>query len=380
LGQEGTPLISQIEMLGTQLRQTQDELVAEAEAEVGNRQNQAGFTLIVVLAAALLLGLALALLLPRRLARNLDKLVTAARGIERGDLDQRLEITSGDEVEELGHRFVEMQAGLKRLQQLALQDRELEIAASIQRNLLQRTIPEPRGAALVPIQKQANLVGGDWYDFEMSGDSLTMVIGDASGKGIAAALMATVMLSSLRAERGLGAGPKRVIQRANKALMDATDADSFTTIIYLIADLDTGDVRWFNMGHPPPFLLREDEEEGFTGHYVEGPRNKALGWFDDPGVEDTELKLERGDRLILFTDGFVEAKDGDGELFGEERLAGCLLQHAALNPQELGDAVVNEVEGFAGGTLGDDLTMLVLDYEGRRPAPEESEAEVSTVR
>ena len=197
LGQEGTPLINNIERLGEQLRLAQDEVVVDAENEVRSRQNQAIAILILVFVAMLVVGLAVAILLPRRLVRNLDKLVVAARGIEQGDFNQRLEITSEDEVEELATRFLQMQSGLKRLQQLALQDRELEIAASVQRNLLQRHIPDVPGVRLFPIQRQANLVGGDWYDIELSQRTLTLAVGDASGKGIAAALMATVALSSL---------------------------------------------------------------------------------------------------------------------------------------------------------------------------------------
>lgn len=371
LGEDGTPLITRIETLGGQLRQAQDEVVAETEMEVRSRQNQALLILVLVIAAALLLGLALALLLPRRLSRNLDRLVEAARAIEKGDLEQKIDIRTRDEMQELAYRMMEMQRGLRRLQQLALQDRELEIAASIQRNLLQRTIPDPRGAVLYSMQKQANLVGGDWYDLEISGDSLTMVIGDASGKGIGAALMATVTLSSLRAERGLGAGPKRVIERANKALREATEADSFTTIVYLVAELDTGDVRWFNMGHLEPFLLRADAEVATDGGFVGGPRNRALGWFEDPGFDEVSLKLAPGDRLVLYTDGFIEAKDKEGNLFGEERLAEALRRFSGDRAEVLGERLVEEVDRFAGGQLGDDLTLLVLDYRGVEAAPQQ---------
>jgi len=364
LGQEGSPLINNIERLGEALRLAQDEVVVAAEREVRRRQNQAIAILILVFVAMLVVGLALAILLPRRLVRNLEKLVHAARGIEQGDFDQRLEINSHDEVEELATRFLKMQSGLKRLQQLALQDRELEIAASIQRNLLQRHVPDIPGVRLFPIQRQANLVGGDWYDIELSQRTLTVAVGDASGKGIAAALMATVALSSLRAERSLGAGPKRVIESANKTLREATDPDSFTTLIYLTLDLRTGEVRWLNMGHPSPFVHRSGPDGTASGYFVEGPRNKALGWFDEPGLAETVLGLEPGDRLVLFTDGFIEAKDPSGELFGEERLAELLLRFAPMDPATLEDELIGEVERFAAGKLGDDLTMLVVEYQG----------------
>ncbi len=363
LSQEGDQLITRVELLGEQLRLAQDSVVAASEAQINSRQNRTVITLTAVTVAALAIGLLLAFLLPRRLSRNLGALVQAARGIERGDFNQKIDVHSGDEVEELATRFQEMQAGLKKLQQLALQERELEIAASIQRNLLQRTLPDAPGATVTPIQRQANLVGGDWYDIDVSGRSLSVVIGDASGKGIAAALMATVTLSSLRAERGMGAGPKRVIERANKALLDATEPDSFTTVIYLTLDLETGEVHWFNMGHHSPFLIRRAGAR-FDGNYLEGPRNKALGWFEEPGYSDGQIRLSPGDRIVLFTDGYLEAKAPDGELFGDERMAQILVKLAPLDAANLGEQLVVEVERFAAGKLDDDLTMLIVGFEG----------------
>lgn len=364
LGQDGTPLINRIERLGENLRAAQDRLVLQTEQDVRDRQNQVVAILIVVLLGVFVMGLALAILLPRRLVRDLHVLVHAARGIERGDFNQTIWIRSGDEVEELAMRFESMQAGLKRLQQLALQDRELDIAASIQRNLLQRSIPVAAEASVVPLQRQANLVGGDWYDFELAQGHLTAVIGDASGKGIAAALMATVTLSALRAEHSLGAPPHKVIDSANKALLEATETDSFTTVNYVRLELATGVVRWLNMGHLDPYLITRPEDGTFTGSFVDGPRNRALGWFDKPGLEEHVLQLAPGDRLILYTDGFTEAKSATGELFGEERLGECLLRLAPLGPAELGEELVGEVERFAAGKLDDDLTMLLLEYTG----------------
>lgn len=370
--QSGDPLINRIELLGEQLRLAQDRIVAEAEDGLRARANQTVLTLVLVTVGVFAIGLVLAIVLPQRLSRNLGALVLAARGIERGDFDQRIEIRSGDEVEELGNRFQEMQAGLKRLQQLALQERELEIAASIQRNLLQRNLPEMPGVVVAPVQRQANLVGGDWYDIESAGRSLSVVIGDASGKGIAAALMATVTLSSLRAERSMGAGPKRVIERANRALLDATEPDSFTTVLYLTLDVVTGDVRWFNMGHHAPFLLRP-APGSHEGEFIEGPHNKALGWWDDPGLAEGAMTLAPGDRLVLFTDGFLEAKGPDGELFGEQRLAAALVRLAPLDAANLGEQLVGEVERFAAGKLDDDLTILTVLFEGSPGSAEPQE-------
>jgi serine phosphatase RsbU (regulator of sigma subunit)/CHASE3 domain sensor protein len=372
LGQEGTPLISQIGNTGQTLRTAQDQAVGQTEEDLSVQSNRVVLILLLVTIGALLIGVVLTIVLPRRLVGNLDKLVFAARAIGRGDFEQSIDIDSSDEVGELADRFGEMQAGLKRLQQLAAHDRELEIAASIQQNLLRRQVPASGEFVVLPVQRQANLVGGDWYDLELSDHSLTVVIGDASGKGIGAALMSTVTLSSLRAERGLGASPAKIIEQANKVLLDATAPDSFTTMIYASVDLTAGTARWLNMGHISPYLLsRRGADPG--GHFVEGPRNRVLGWFDDPGYAETSCSLAPGDRLVLFTDGFVEAKSPDGELYGEERLEESLIRYAPLPLDQVGEGLVSDVERFSAGKLDDDLTMLIVEFrpgtvEGPDPA------------
>jgi serine phosphatase RsbU (regulator of sigma subunit) len=263
-----------------------------------------------------------------------------------------------------------MQSGLKRLQQLALQDRELEIAASIQRNLLQRTLPLIEGVELGPLQRQANLVGGDWYDVDATGHTLTVAVGDASGKGIGAALMATVALSALRSERASGATAREIVGKINSTLRDATDSDSFTTLLYVTIRCDSGAVSFLNMGHPAPLVMRSEENPHPAGrsYYVEGARNRAVGWFEDPGYQATDLQLERGDRLVLFTDGFLESKSADGEVFGEHRLAEALERLAGVTTDKIAEELVREVEAFAAGKLDDDLTMLVIEFEGGRGA------------
>ena len=365
LGREGDSAVADIERLGQQLRRTQDRVMARNQRGLQDRSAQALAILLLVTIGAVLIGLLLAIVVSRRLVQGLHQLVDAARAVGRGDFDQTIDIRTGDEVEELATRFTEMQAGLKRLQQLALHDQELEIAASIQRNLLQKSVPHTPEVHLAPMQRQANLVGGDWFDVDSSDGRLAIVVGDASGKGIGAALMATVALSALRAERGLGGDGRRIVSRANRALVDATDPESYATVIYLDLELSTGEATWLNMGHPPPFILRASgTRDGPRGHYLEGPRNRVLGWFDDPGLEQGSVKVLPGDRLVLYTDGWLEAKSVDGETFGEHRFAEALTRLGILGGEALVEELVREVERFAAGKLDDDLTMLVVEFLG----------------
>lgn len=373
LGQEGNVLIAEIERVGELLREAQRDVVIQSETDVRANANRTIVILVTVLVGAFALALLLTVYLPRRLVGNLHKLVDAARAIGRGEFERTIDVRSSDEVGELATRMAEMQQGLKRLQQLALHDRELEIAASIQRNLLQREIPQVPHARLVPLQRQANLVGGDWYDVDVHAGSMSVAVGDASGKGIGAALMATVALAAIRGERSRGGSFKHVVASANRALLDATDAESFTTLIFVNLDLDTGEARWMNMGHHPPYLLRAPSADNPVrrGYYLDGPRNRALGWFEDPGLADTVVHLRPGDRLVLFTDGFLEAKSAEGEVFGDHRMAEALGRLASLDADVLGEELVTVVERFAAGKLDDDLTMLVIEYRGAGEVTEE---------
>ena len=365
LGQEGAPLISNIESLGVELRAAQDEVVEAAEAELRTRSNQALAILFVVVVGALVAGSGLAVALPRALVRNLARLVDAARKVGQGNLDQRLDIRSGDEIEELAARFTEMQAGLKRLQQLALQDRELEIAASIQQNLVQRVLPTTPEIDVAAIHRQANVVGGDWYDVELKDGVLSVVVADASGKGIGAALMATVALSVLRSERSLGAAPRQAVRRVNEALREASASESFTTLLYVAIELATGQARALNMGHPPPFVLPASAEGAPNrARYLEGPRNRALGWWEEPGAAEAVFRLQPGDRLLLFTDGCLDAKSPSGEALGEHRFGQWALEHASSTAESLGRELLNRVEEHAAGKLDDDLTMIVVEFQG----------------
>jgi sigma-B regulation protein RsbU (phosphoserine phosphatase) len=147
-------------------------------------------------------------------------------------------------------------------------------------------------------------------------------------------------------------------------LRDATDSDSFTTMLYVTIRSDSGEVSLINMGHPAPLILRSETADRARSFFVEGARNRAVGWFEDPGYEATELRLEPGDRLVLFTDGFLESKSSDGEVFGEHRLAEALERFASVTSAAIPDEIVREVESFAAGKLDDDLTMLVIEFEG----------------
>jgi serine phosphatase RsbU (regulator of sigma subunit) len=120
-------------------------------------------------------------------------------------------------------------------------------------------------------------------------------------------------------------------------------------------------------------LIRPGADGDTRGFYLEGPRNRALGWFEDPGLAETVVNLQPGDRLVLFTDGFLEAKSADGEVFGEHRLAEAMTRLGEAPADALGALIVEDVERFAAGKLDDDLTILVVEFQGSEAAGDATE-------
>lgn len=249
----------------------------------------------------------------------------------------------------------------KRLQYLALVDKELDIASDIQGALLPGEPLESKRAKVLAHQEQARIVGGDWYDYWEEGNRLVMVIGDAVGSGIPAALLATLALSSIRAEAKYGSDPVDIVLKANRAIFPHRLEDRFITILYCELDQETLLLRYVNAGHNDPFLIR-----GGSDLVVLGSRKRIiLGAFEDPDLQVEEMQLEPGDRLFFYTDGVVECRDSRRRMFGENRLRRYLKASGSRAAGVLIQDLVDGLKGFCGERMEDDFTILLCDIEKR---------------
>jgi serine phosphatase RsbU (regulator of sigma subunit)/predicted ester cyclase len=236
-------------------------------------------------------------------------------------------------------------------------EQEMRVARSIQQASLPKEVPKLEGWQITPFYQPARKVGGDFYDFfELDEERLGVVVGDATGKGVPAALVAEATSNMLRAlAQGLGSpSAGEVLERINETLLARMPTNMFVTCFYAILDPKSASLSYANAGHDLPYLYRSSEAEELRA------RGMPLGLMPAMGYEQKEVVLERGDSALFYTDGLVEARDPKGEMFGFPRLQALVAEHAEGEP--LGEFLMEELYTFvgAGWEQEDDITLLTL--------------------
>lgn len=229
--------------------------------------------------------------------------------------------------------------------------REQAEARQIQRALLPETNPTISGFAVDGLCLQLSAVGGDWYDYLRIADHLWgIALGDVCGKGMAAALLMSASRSLFRsAAEGLQS-PSEVLTRLNRSLVKDLPTGRFVTLLYLVLDTKLATVRMASAGHPHPLYL---SRSGIVEVRTENGLPLGLMGSD---YSEIELQLQPGDRVLLYSDGVLEATNSKGEEFGISR-----LEEALQHPNASAQSVLEEVHQFAhGGTLADDATAVLL--------------------
>jgi phosphoserine phosphatase RsbU/P len=233
---------------------------------------------------------------------------------------------------------------------------ELEIAKQVQARLFPQTLPPLKTLEYAGICHQARAVGGDYYDFlDLGSDRLGLVIGDISGKGIAAALLMANLQANLRSQCAIALDqPQRLLCSVNQLFCENTTDGAFATLFFAEYDDTSHRLRYANCGHLPALLLRGDN----TLERLDSTAT-VLGVFKKWDCEIGESQLFPGDTLALYTDGITESFDDAKEQFGEERLIEALRRHRSLSSPDLLTAVVNEVRRFSPHDQHDDITLII---------------------
>jgi serine phosphatase RsbU (regulator of sigma subunit)/predicted ester cyclase len=251
----------------------------------------------------------------------------------------------------LGQRLEQERIERERIEQ------ELEVARQIQQASLPEEVPELEGWQISPHYKPAREVGGDFYDFfELPNGTLGIVVGDATGKGVPAALVMTSARSMLRALAQTSNSPGEVLRRVNDPLVTDIPANMFITCFYAVLDPESGSLSYANAGHDLPYLHRtsgDAEELRTTG--------MPLGLMPGMDYEEKQTVLQAGEAALFYTDGLVEAHNPKGEMFGFPRLQSLVGEHG--KERSLGDTLLEELYSFTGGEgweQEDDITLLTL--------------------
>lgn len=244
---------------------------------------------------------------------------------------------------------------------------ELRVAKEIQHSLLPKRYPAENEIDLFAMMNSAKEVGGDFYDFfEAKANSLTVVIGDVSGKGIPAAMFMTTVKELIKHRSTDGNPPHRVFEIANNKLIESGNDRMFVTGWLGQINLESGELTYVSAGHP--FAMLKRKEGGFAPLTLN--QNKPLSAFEDTSYRQTTLMLEEGDVIFLYTDGVLDAERA-GVAYGENKLIESLDRNIRKygKMEDFVTAVRGEIFAFEDeGEQKDDLTMLALCYKGRKSA------------
>ena len=255
--------------------------------------------------------------------------------------------------------LVRIRAHKAALERAAVQ-RDLDLARELQGGLLPKVFPtreEATGIELFARLEPAKEVSGDLYDFfTIEPGKMCFVVGDVSGKGIAAGIFMAVTRTLIRATAIPGRGPVEIMNRVNAQLAKENQASLFVTMILGIVDTATGRMVYGQGGHNPPILVPVQGKPTY-----EPAGGMPLGVFEDAKFGERELQLKPGETLLVYTDGVTEAMNQAKDLFGEDRLEKAVTGVADLSPEKIAERVIEQVEGFVlEAERSDDITLLAI--------------------
>jgi serine phosphatase RsbU (regulator of sigma subunit) len=238
---------------------------------------------------------------------------------------------------------------------------ELEVARTVQQASLPEEVPSLEEWQINPYCQPAQEVGGDFYEFfQLDDGRVGVAVGDVSGKGVPAALVMTGTCAYLGGVAAAsGASPGEALALANEALFARIPPNMFVTCFYAILKPESATLRYANAGHDLPYLHRNGDAEELRA------RGMPLGLMPGMSYEEGEVSLAKGNCVLFYSDGLVEAHNLKGEMFGFPRLRALVAEHG--EERSLGNLLLDELYAFVGESWEqeDDITLLTL----RRSAP-----------
>ncbi len=237
---------------------------------------------------------------------------------------------------------------------------DLEIARDIQLAMLPGAVRDLGDVSISGITRPANTVGGDFYDILTVKDGrLVIALGDVAGKGSPAALLMALLLAMLRTLVDEDLASARLVERLNAQVIRHAPRSRFITLFYGVYDPRTGALEFVNAGHLPPIIRRASGQLEHVG--TAETSGLALGMFESATYQTSQVTIEPGDVVVLYSDGITEAENGAGRPFDEAGIETILTSRADRDPEQIGRALLTAVEAHAGEVkLADDLTALVL--------------------
>ncbi|HEX8411751.1 MAG TPA: SpoIIE family protein phosphatase, partial [Thermoanaerobaculia bacterium] len=335
----------------------------------GGRYFDILLTVIMTLAAMLMIMYAIAALFASVLifsiSRAVNRIEKGTRAVERGDFTYRIRMKRHNQLGAMAQSFDSMTASIASLlasvsEKERLQS-EIEIAATIQRNLLPKEGPKFRGVSFSAHFEPTTSIGGDYYDvFNIDKTRLAVAIGDVSGHGLSTGLVMAMVKAAITTLVEEGADETSLFHRLNELVFRSTERRAFMTLAFTIFDLERGTIRHTNAGHLYPYLLRND---GGAPISIEGP-SLPLGVKSTILTRTVEVPLQEGDSIVYLSDGIVEAQDENGDPLGFDQLEALLSAQQDRSPSALRDTILDAVARHSGTRpADDDRTVMVLRFD-----------------
>ncbi len=306
----------------------------------------------------------LIMLVSSNLSRPFKEILHVLHSVRNGHFDQRVQVTSNDEIGYTGDMVNEMTEGLKERERMR---HSLELAREIQRSLLPRGNPNTKGFDIAGKSIYCDETGGDYFDYlnisENKPGETVVVVGDVSGHGIPSALLMATARAFLRLRSSLPGSISSIVADVNRQLTrDVVESGQFMTLFYLALDPASRKARWIRAGHDPAILYLP---EGDTFEELKG-EGLVLGVDENFVFEEHERDgLETGQILFLGTDGIWEARNSQNEMFGKDAVRDIIRQNAEMSAAEILEAVLGSLRTFKGDTEPeDDVTLVVIKVVG----------------
>jgi serine phosphatase RsbU (regulator of sigma subunit) len=239
---------------------------------------------------------------------------------------------------------------------------ELEIAHQVQMRLLPDEIPIVKGYAIAALCEPAKEVGGDYYDFiKIGADKIGIVIGDVTGKGLPAAIYMTLVKGIFQSYAENNASPADVLIKINKLFYQIIENGIFVTMLYGILDVKENKFTFSRAGHELPLIYKAAEKKAYSDKTVGMALGFEKGEVFSSSIEEITINLDKGDTVLLFTDGVTEANNKFNEEYGKDRIKDFVEENGNQNSARLLELFHEDVKNFCLGTEQfDDMTIVVI--------------------
>jgi serine phosphatase RsbU (regulator of sigma subunit) len=320
--------------------------------------------LVILLLVFYAMAVLFAAVLIFSITRAVNRIEKGTKAVERGDFTYRIAMKPQNQLGEMAQSFDRMTESIATLLvNVAENERlqsEIEIAASIQRNLLPKEGPQFRGVSFSAHFEPTASIGGDYYDvFNIDKTRLAVAIGDVSGHGLSTGLVMAMVKAAITTLVEEGAEETSLFHRLNDLVYRSTERRAFMTLAFTIFDLEKCTIRHTNAGHLYPYLLREGQKP----RGIEVP-SLPLGVRSTISTHTAEVDLQEGDAIVYLSDGIVEAQDEHGEPFGFDQLEALLSRSVDRSPSTIRDQILEAVARHCGARpADDDRTVMILRFD-----------------